>query len=104
MALINFISSLAASLSRRKGKEIIRKEERPETFQVRLTIIETTNYFQDSLVKEGVMVRQPKVGEPFRLMNFGMDNFIHSTTKVTAVLDKHTFTTANSKYRIDFLK
>lgn len=101
MALINFISSFAASVRRKKTFGTSGKRERSEPVQVRLVILETNNYFQDLFSKEGVMVDLPKVGEPFRLMDFAKDKFIHSTSKVTAVLDELTFTTSNSKYRIE---
>lgn len=101
MAFINFISSIASGIGRRRHSSKAEKAERKEPVQVRLIILETNNYFQDPIMKEGVMMRQPKVGEPFRLMNFTKDGFIHSTSKVTSVIDEFTFTTENSKYRIE---
>ena len=51
MALINFISSLAASVRRKKTFGTSGKRERSEPVQVRLVILETNNYFQDLFSK-----------------------------------------------------
>lgn len=104
MPLINFISSLAASVGRKRNFNTAEKTKGIEPVQVRLVIVETNSYFQDPFSKEGVMTAKPKVGEQFRLMNFAKDTFIHSTTKVTSVIDESTFTTSNSKYRIEPIK
>lgn len=81
----------------------IAKKEELEPVQIKLTILETTNHITEPFIREGVMIQEPKVGQPFRIMNFAKNQFVHSTTKVTTILDKHTFNTENSKYKIEFL-